>query len=45
LQGGGLQAVEVGVVDQQDVAGFLDVDDELRVLVAGGDGGSWRGSN
>src|SRR5690606_39688977 len=35
---GGGQVVQVLVVDQHDLAGFLDVDDELRVLVGGDDG-------
>src|SRR6056297_3920707 len=33
VDGGDLQILDIAVVDQQDLAGFLDVDDELRMLV------------
>ncbi len=39
---GGLEVLEVGIVDQQDLAGFLDVDDELGPVVAGEDRGNAR---
>ena len=38
----GLQVLEVGVVDQQDLAGFLHVDNELRLEVRGQDRGDAR---
>ena len=39
---GGLEVVDVLVVDQQDLAGLLDVDDELRLRVGGDDRGHAR---
>ena len=38
----GLEVVDVLVVDQQDLPGLLDVDDELRMLVRGDDRGHAR---
>jgi hypothetical protein len=42
IDGGFFQIVDVFVVDQLDQAGFLDVDDELGVLVRRDDGGDAR---
>ncbi len=42
VDAGHLEVVHVLVVDQQDLAGFLDVDDELRMLVRGDDRGDAR---
>ena len=40
IDGGDLEIVEIAVVDQLHLAGFLDVDDKFRVLVRGDDGGN-----
>ena len=37
-----LEVLEVGVVDEQDLAGLLHVDDELRLEVRGEDRGDAR---
>ena len=40
--GGHFKVVQILIVDHQDLAGFLDVDDEFGMLVRGNDGGDAR---
>ena len=42
IDGGHLQIGDIGVIDGQDLAGFLDVDDEFRLFVRGDNGSHAR---